>query len=138
MATQLDLAAIDHLRQRINALQERNRSRFAEALERAEKAGRGFKQQEQFSRRNYELARGILFLIEGGNFDVDLIRDLAGIASGTTYGDAGQALAKMTTDEAEAFANLCVMLNYGQCDLTYDPHSNTFHISPDPLKEETK
>ena len=91
---------------------------------------------ETFSRRNYELARGILFLVEGGNFDVDLIRDLAGIASGNTYNNADEALARMDTEEATAFANLCVMLNYEQIELSYDPHSNTFHTTQNPLKED--
>ena len=91
---------------------------------------------ETFSRRNYELARGTLFLIEGGNFDVDLIRDLARIASGRSFDNAGHALAHMDTEEATAFANLCVMLNYDQIELSYDPHSNTFQITQNPLKED--
>lgn len=136
MATQLEPEAIDHLRSRINQLRNRKRSQFAEALERAKRGGRTFTMTETFSRRNYELARGILFLVEGGNFDVDLIRDLAGIASGNTYNNADQALARMDTEEATAFANLCVMLNYEQIELSYDPHSNTFQITQNPLKED--
>lgn len=136
MATQLEPEAINHLRQRINQLRGRDRARFAEALQRAETAGRGFTMSETFSRRNYELARGTLFLIEGGNFDVDLIRDLAGIASGRAFNNADHALAHMDTDEATAFANLCVMLNYDQIELSYDPHSNTFQTTQNPLKED--
>ena len=136
MATQLEPEAVEHLRSRINQLRGRDRARFAEALQRAESAGRGFTMTETFSRRNYELARGILFLVEGGNFDVDLIRDLAGIASGNTYNNADQALARMDTEEATAFANLCVMLNYEQIELSYDPHSNTFQTTQNPLKED--
>lgn len=136
MATQLEPEAIDHLRSRINQLRNRKRSQFAEALERARRGGRTFTMTETFSRRNYELARGILFLVEGGNFDVDLIRDLAGIASGNTYSSADEALARMDTEEATAFANLCVMLNYEQIELSYDPHSNTFQITQNPLKED--
>lgn len=136
MATQLEPEAIDHLRSRINQLRNRKRSQFAEALERAQRGGRTFTMTETFSRRNYELARGILFLVEGGNFDVDLIRDLAGIASGNTYNNADEALARMDTEEATAFANLCVMLNYEQIELSYDPHSKTFQTTQNPLKED--
>ena len=42
----------------------------------------------------------------------------------------------MDTEEATAFANLCVMLNYEQIKLSYDPHSNTFQTTQNPLKED--
>jgi hypothetical protein len=114
-----DIASVDTLKSLIATLQNRNRAHFHSALQYAEQGGCGF-------------ARGIYWLITSNQFDTDLIRDLAGFASGLTYGNVADGLANMNANQATRFAEACFMLSVNAYDLSYDPQTSKFHIHPKP------
>ena len=126
-----DIASVNALKEQIGQLQNRNRAHFHSALQYAEQGGCGFGS-EINSRRRFEIARGIYWLIVSNQFDTDLIRDLAGFASGNTYGNVADGLANMNAEQAARFAEACFMLSVNAYDLSYDPQISKFHIHPKP------
>jgi len=126
---QADIASVNALKEQIGQLQNRNRADFYSALQYAEQGGCGFGS-EINSRRRFEIARGIYWLITSNQFDTDLIRDLAGFASGLTYGKVADGLANMNAKEAARFAEACFMLSVNAYDLSYDPQTSKFQIIP--------
>lgn len=128
---QWDILAVNQLKEQIAQLRNLQRAQFHQALQYAELGGCGFGS-EINSHRRFEIARGIFWLITSNQFDTDLIRDLAGFASGITYGKIADGLANMTADEAARFAEACYMLSVNAYDLTYDPQTSKFHIHPKP------
>jgi hypothetical protein len=126
-----DIASVETLKSLIATLQNRNRADFHSALQYAEQGGCGFGS-EINSRRRFEIARGIYWLITSNQFDTDLIRDLAGFASGLTYGKVADGLANMNAKEAARFAEACFMLSVNAYDLSYDPQTSKFQIIPKP------
>ena len=126
-----DNTSVETLKSLIATLQNRNRAHFHSALQYAEQGGCGFGS-EINSRRRFEIARGIYWLITSNQFDTDLIRDLAGFASGLTYGKVADGLANMNAKEAARFAEACFMLSVNAYDLSYDPQTSKFHIHPKP------
>lgn len=126
---QADIASVNALKEQIGQLQNRNRVDFYSALQYAEQGGCGFGS-EINSRRRFEIARGIYWLITSNQFDTDLIRDLAGFASGLTYGKVADGLANMNAKEAARFAEACFMLSVNAYDLSYDPQTSKFQIIP--------
>jgi hypothetical protein len=126
-----DIASVETLKSLIATLQNRNRAHFHSALQYAEQGGCGFGS-EINSRRRFEIARGIYWLITSNQFDTDLIRDLAGFASGLTYGKVADGLANMNAKEAARFAQACFMLSVNALYLSHDPQTSKFHIHPKP------
>jgi hypothetical protein len=126
-----DIASVNALKEQIAQLRNTQRSQFHTALQYAEQGGCGFGS-EINSRRRFEIARGIYWLITSNQFDTDLIRDLAGFASGNTYSKVADGLANMNAKEATRFAEACFMLSVNAYDLTYDPQTSKFHIHPKP------
>lgn len=126
-----DTIAVTTLKEQIAQLRNTQRSQFHSALQYAELGGCGFGS-EINSRRRFEIARGIYWLITSNQFDTDLIRDLAGFASGLTYGKVADGLANMNAKEAARFAEACYMLSVNAYDLTYNPQTSKFHIHPKP------
>lgn len=124
-----DIASVNALKEQIAQLRNTKRSQFHTALQYAEQGGCGFGS-EINSRRRFEIARGIYWLITSNQFDTDLIRDLAGFASGLTYGKVADGLANMTAVEAARFAEACFMLSVNAYDLSYDPQTSKFQIIP--------
>ena len=124
-----DIAAVNALKEQIAQLQNRNRAHFHSALQYAEQGGCGFGS-EINSRRRFEIARGIYWLITSNQFDTDLIRDLAGFASGLTYSKVADGLANMNANQATRFAEACFMLSVNAYDLSYDPQTSKFQIIP--------
>jgi hypothetical protein len=124
-----DNTSVETLKSLIATLQNRNRADFYSALQYAEQGGCGFGS-EINSRRRFEIARGIYWLITSNQFDTDLIRDLAGFASGLTYGKVADGLANMNAKEAARFAEACFMLSVNAYDLSYDPQTSKFQIIP--------
>jgi hypothetical protein len=124
-----DIASVETLKSLIAKLQNRNRAHFHSALQYAEQGGCGFGS-EINSRRRFEIARGIYWLITSNQFDTDLIRDLAGFASGNTYSKVADGLANMNAEQAARFAEACFMLSVNAYDLSYDPQTSKFQIIP--------
>jgi len=123
-----DQQAMTNLKQRINQLIGPDRARFAEMVEASKIAGRSFAASATPSHRRYEIARGILLLIEDEQFDRDLITSLCQFVTGNEYQKAGQALADLDWKQAAAFAECCFMLTIDTLGVAYNPNINQFQI----------
>jgi hypothetical protein len=123
-----DQQGMAQLKQQINNLVGPDRARFAEMVEASKIAGRSFAASETPSHRRFEIARGILLLIEDGQFDRDLITSLCRFVTGNEYNKAGEGLAHLDWKQAAAFAECCHLLTVNQLDLSYNPNINQFQI----------
>jgi hypothetical protein len=123
-----DKQGMTELKQRINQLVGPNRAKFAEMVEAAKVAGRSFAASETPSHRRFNIARGILLLIEDEQFDRDLITSLCQFVTGKQYLKAGHALADLNDEQAAAFAECCFMLTVDRLGISYNPNINQFQI----------
>lgn len=123
-----DQLAVKHLKQRLNQLAGPDRARFAEMVEASKIAGRSFAASETPSHRRFEIARGILLLIEDGQFDRELITSLCQFVTGKQYQKAGQGLADLNWEQAASFAQCCYLLTHDLLGVAYDPSINQFQI----------
>jgi hypothetical protein len=124
----VDQQSLNHLKQRLNNLVGPDRARFAEMVEASKIAGRSFAASETPSHRRFQIARGILLLIEDEQFDRDLIASLCRFVTGNEYQKAGQGLADLNAEQAAAFAECCYMLTVDRLGLSYNPNINQFQI----------
>jgi len=124
----VDQQSLNHLKQRLNNLVGPDRSRFAEMVEASKIFGRSFAASETPSHRRFEIARGILLLIEDGQFDRDLITSLCQFVTGNEYNKAGEGLADLNWKQAAQFAECCSMLTRDLLDISYNPNINKFQI----------
>jgi hypothetical protein len=123
-----DQLAMKHLKQRLNQLAGPDRARFAEMVEASKIFGRSFAASETPSHRRFEIARGILLLIEDGQFDRELITSLCQFVTGNEYNKAGEGLADLNWKQAAQFAECCFMLTHELLDISYNPNINKFQI----------
>lgn len=123
-----DSHALEHLRDRIKALHGPDRARFAEMVEASKLAGRSFAASETPSHRRFEIARGLLLLLEDEQFDRDLITDLCRFVTGKQYKKAGAALADLNSGQAAQFSDLCRLLCEDRLALSYNPQTNQFQV----------
>jgi hypothetical protein len=123
-----DIQGMTHLKERINALAGPDRARFAEMVEASKIAGRSFAASETKSHRRFEIARGILLLIEDKQFDRELITSICQFVTGKQYKKAGQGLADLNWQQAASFAECCFLLTHDAINLTYNPSINQFQI----------
>lgn len=123
-----DLAGMAHLKERINALVGLDRARFAEMVEVSKIHGRSFAASEQPSHRRFEIARGILHLIEDKQFDKELITAICRFVTGKQYKKAGEGLADLDWNQAASFAECCQLLTQDRLNLSYNPSTNQFQI----------
>lgn len=123
-----DTQALTHLRERIQALHGPDRARFAEMVEASKIAGRSFAASETPSHRRFEIARGILLLLENEQFDRDLITSLCRFVTGKQYKKAGEALADLDSEQAAQFADCCRLLTEDKLGLSYNPETNQFQV----------
>jgi hypothetical protein len=123
-----DILGMAHLKERINNLQGADRARFAEMVEASKIAGRSFAASETPSHRRFEIARGILLLVEDKQFDRDLITSLCRFVTGKQYQKAGEGLADLNWEQAAQFAECCYMLTHDLLELSYNPNINQFQI----------
>jgi hypothetical protein len=127
-ADKLDVHAITHLKKRLNQLAGPDRARFAEMVEASKIAGRSFAASETPSHRRYEIARGILLLLEDAQFDRELVTAICRFVTGKQYQKAGEALADLNHSQAAAFAEACLLLTWDRLGIRYNPNINQFHI----------
>lgn len=123
-----DQQGMKHLKERINSLVGPDRARFAEMVEASNIAGRTFAASRNPSHRRFEIARGILLLIEDNQFDRDLITSLCKFVTGKQYNKAGEALADLNWEQAASFAECCFLLTHDLLGLSYNPNINQFQI----------
>jgi hypothetical protein len=125
---QADQLAMTHLKEGINQLAGPDRARFAEMVEASKIAGRSFAASETPSHRRFEIARGLLLLIEDKQFDRDLITSLCQFVTGKQYTKAGQGLADLNWEQAASFAECCFLLTHDLLGVAYNPSINQFQI----------
>ena len=123
-----DQQGMAQLKQQINNLVGPDRARFAEMVEASKIAGRSFAASETPSHRRFEIARGILLLVEDKQFDRDLITSLCRFVTGKQYQKAGEGLADLNWEQAAQFAECCYMLTHDLLELSYNPNINQFQI----------
>lgn len=126
-----DKIAVEALRQRIHDLPGGKRARYAMLLQQAIQAGRSFSLSENKSHRRFEIARGLVLLLEDNQYDDGLVIGLCSDITFQQYKKPGEALANLDCAQAQQFAYACQGIKAGTLELVYNPKTNTTHKKED-------
>ena len=123
-----DIQALDYIKTQIQSLDHERRNEYATLLIDAQSAKRNINLSANKSHRRYEIARGILLLMQDGQFDRDLVKGICSHITKETYQKAGEALGHLDVNQAELFAQICYGITVDQVTIQYIPEQNTFRV----------
>ena len=123
-----DIQAINYIKTQIQSLDHERRNEYATLLIDAQSSKRNINLSANKSHRRYEIARGILLLMQDGQFDRDLVKGICSHITNDTYTKAGEALGHLNATQAEQFAQICYGITADQVKIQYIPEQNTFSV----------
>jgi hypothetical protein len=123
-----DIQAINYIKTQIQSLDHERRNEYATLLIDAQSAKRNINLSANKSHRRYEIARGILLLMQDGQFDRDLVKGICSHITKQQYLKAGEARGHLTVAQAELFAQICYGITADQVTIQYIPEQNTFSV----------
>jgi hypothetical protein len=123
-----DILAINYIKTQIQSLDHDRRNEYATLLIDAQSAKRNINLSANKSHRRYEIARGILLLMQDGQFDRDLVKGICSHITKQQYLKAGEALGHLDATQAEQFAQICYGITADQVTIQYIPEQNTFSV----------
>jgi molybdenum cofactor biosynthesis enzyme len=126
--TNEDIQAINYIKTQIQSLDHERRNEYATLLIDAQSAKRNINLSANKSHRRYEIARGILLLMQDGQFDRDLVKGICSHITKQEYLKAGEALGHLNAQQAEQFAQICYGITADQVTIQYIPEQNTFSV----------
>jgi hypothetical protein len=125
---QPDIHAINYIKTQIQSLDHERRNEYATLLIDAQSVKRNINLSANKSHRRYEIARGILLLMQDGQFDRDLVKGICSHITNDTYTKAGEALGHLNAQQAEQFAQICYGITADQVIIQYIPEQNSFRV----------
>ena len=123
-----DIQAINFIKTQIQSLDHERRNEYATLLIDAQSAKRNINLSANKSHRRFEIARGILLLMQDGQFDRDLVKGICSHITKQEYLKAGEALGHLNAQQAEQFAQICYGITADQVTIQYIPEQNTFSV----------
>lgn len=123
-----DIQAINFIKTQIQSLDHERRNEYATLLIDAQSAKRNINLSANKSHRRFEIARGILLLMQDGQFDRDLVKGICSHITKQQYLKAGEALGHLNAQQAEQFAEICYGITADQVKIQYIPEQNTFSV----------
>jgi molybdenum cofactor biosynthesis enzyme len=126
--TNEDIQAINYIKTQIQSLDHERRNEYATLLIDAQSAKRNINLSANKSHRRFEIARGILLLMQDGQFDRDLVKGICSHITKQEYLKAGEALGHLNAQQAEQFAQICYGITADQVTIQYIPEQNTFSV----------
>ncbi len=123
-----DIQAINFIKTQIQSLDHERRNEYATLLIDAQSAKRNINLSANKSHRRFEIARGILLLMQDGQFDRDLVKGICSHITKQQYLKAGEALGHLNAQQAEQFAQICYGITADQVTIQYIPEQNTFSV----------
>lgn len=123
-----DIQAINFIKTQIQSLDHERRNEYATLLIDAQSAKRNINLSANKSHRRFEIARGILLLMQDGQFDRDLVKGICSHITKQQYLKAGEALGHLNAKQAEQFAQICYGITADQVKIQYIPEQNTFSV----------
>jgi len=126
--TNEDIQAINYIKTQIQSLDHERRNEYATLLIDAQSAKRNINLSANKSHRRFEIARGILLLMQDGQFDRDLVKGICSHITKQEYTKAGEALGHLNAQQAEQFAQICYGITADQVTIQYIPEQNTFSV----------
>jgi molybdenum cofactor biosynthesis enzyme len=123
-----DIQAINFIKTQIQSLDHERRNEYATLLIDAQSAKRNINLSANKSHRRFEIARGILLLMQDGQFDRDLVKGICSHITKQQYLKAGEALGHLNAQQAEQFAQICYGITADQVKIQYIPEQNTFSV----------
>ena len=123
-----DIQAINFIKTQIQSLDHERRNEYATLLIDAQSAKRNINLSANKSHRRFEIARGILLLMQDGQFDRDLVKGICSHITKQEYLKAGEALGHLNAQQAEQFAQICYGITADQVRIQYIPEQNTFRV----------
>ena len=123
-----DIQAINYIKTQIQSLDHERRNEYATLLIDAQSAKRNINLSANKSHRRFEIARGILLLMQDGQFDRDLVKGICSHITKQEYLKAGEALGHLNAQQAEQFAQICYGITADQVTIQYIPEQNTFRV----------
>ena len=126
--TNEDIQAINYIKTQIQSLDHERRNEYATLLIDAQSAKRNINLSANKSHRRFEIARGILLLMQDGQFDRDLVKGICSHITKQEYLKAGEPLGHLNAQQAEQFAQICYGITADQVTIQYIPEQNTFRV----------
>jgi molybdenum cofactor biosynthesis enzyme len=126
--TSEDIQAINYIKTQIQSLDHERRNEYATLLIDAQSAKRNINLSANKSHRRFEIARGVLLLMQDGQFDRDLVKGICSHITKQEYLKAGEALGHLNAQQAEQFAQICYGITADQVTIQYIPEQNTFRV----------
>ena len=123
-----DILAINYIKIQIQSLDHELRNEYATLLIDAQSAKRNINLSANKSHRRFEIARGILLLMQDGQFDRDLVKGICSHITKQEYLKAGEALGHLNAKQAEQFAQICYGITADQVTIQYIPEQNSFRV----------
>jgi molybdenum cofactor biosynthesis enzyme len=123
-----DIQAINFIKTQIQSLDHERRNEYATLLIDAQSAKRNINLSANKSHRRFEIARGILLLMQDGQFDRDLVKGICSHITKQEYLKAGEALGHLNAQQAEQFAQICYGITADQVKIQYIPEQNSFRV----------
>ena len=123
-----DIQAINYIKTQIQSLDHERRNEYATLLIDAQSAKRNINLSANKSHRRYEIARGIILLMQDGQFDRDLVKGICSHITNETYTKAGEALGHLNVKQAQHFADICYGIKKDQVIIQYIPEQNSFRV----------
>lgn len=123
-----DIQALEYIRTQIQSLNHKLRNEYSQLLIDAQSAGKNLNLHAVKSHRRYEVARGIILLMQDGQFDRDLVKGICSHITKKTYPKAGEALGHLNAAQAELFAQICYGITVDQVTIQYIPEQNSFRV----------
>ena len=123
-----DILALNYIKKQIQSLDHKLRNEYSQLLIDAQSARKNLNLHAVKSHRRYEVARGIILLMQNGQFDRDLVKGICSHITKETYQKAGEALGHLNAAQAELFAQICYGITVDQVTIQYIPEQNTFRV----------
>lgn len=127
-----DAELLADIRRRIGNLDQDDQTKYRLLMAACQSAGQSISLKDKPTEKRYDIARGILSLLEAGCYDPDLVPAICGKVTGTRKPDAGRAIRDLEPRHTAGFAWICGLVANGTIGIRYDTTTDKFN-----LEEET-
>lgn len=127
-----DATRLADIRRRIGNLPSHLGDRYRQLMADCSRAGQPISLKDNPTEKRYDVARGILHLMEADCYDPDLVAAIIGHVTGNSIRTAAHGIAHLEPRHTAGFAWMCGLIANGDAAFGYDPTTDRFFI-----KEET-
>lgn len=114
-----EAAGVTELRKQFDRLTQTNKNKLFNLVQSSTDAKGSISLSTQKTQRRFDIARGVIALIEDEQYDNDLIIAICNKIGVKNAATAGAAVAKLDATHAATFAGICYDITYGAYQVAY-------------------